>query len=122
MPVQPVRLFGDPVLRTPSVQVTTFDAELRKLVADLTDTMHEEGGAGSRDAGRYDTEQARRQQGHRGRTRFCHDRVTAPDHGVAHPRRRRPVIVSNVTPATPAQPGRHAHERPRRLIDPTVTR
>ena len=46
MPVQPVRLFGDPVLRTPSVQVTTFDAELRKLVADLTDTMHEEGGAG----------------------------------------------------------------------------
>ena len=46
MPVQPVRLFGDPVLRTPSVEVTTFDAELRKLVADLTDTMHEEGGAG----------------------------------------------------------------------------
>ena len=46
MPVQPVRLFGDPVLRTPAVKVTTFDAELRKLVADLTDTMHEEGGAG----------------------------------------------------------------------------
>jgi peptide deformylase len=44
--VQPIRLFGDPVLRTPSVQVTNFDAELRKLVADLTDTMHEEGGAG----------------------------------------------------------------------------
>ena len=46
MPVQPVRLFGDPVLRTAAVEVTTFDAELRKLVADLTDTMHEEGGAG----------------------------------------------------------------------------
>jgi peptide deformylase len=46
VPVQPVRLFGDPVLRTPSVEVTTFDAELRRLVADLTDTMHEEGGAG----------------------------------------------------------------------------
>ena len=46
MPVQPVRLFGDPVLRTPAVKVTTFDAELRRLVADLTDTMHEEGGAG----------------------------------------------------------------------------
>ena len=46
MPVQPVRLFGDPVLRTPAEQVTTFDAELRKLVADLTDTMHAEGGAG----------------------------------------------------------------------------
>jgi peptide deformylase len=44
--VQPVRLFGDPVLRTPAVEVTTFDAELRKLVADLTDTMHAEGGAG----------------------------------------------------------------------------
>ena len=46
MSVQPVRLFGDPVLRTPAVAVTTFDAELRRLVADLTDTMHEEGGAG----------------------------------------------------------------------------
>jgi peptide deformylase len=44
--VQPVRLFGDPVLRTPAVEVTTFDAELRKLVTDLTDTMHDEGGAG----------------------------------------------------------------------------
>ena len=46
MTVQPVRLFGDPVLRTPAAPVTTFDAELRKLVADLTDTMHDEGGAG----------------------------------------------------------------------------
>ncbi|MFC4946451.1 peptide deformylase [Pseudonocardia sp. GCM10023141] len=46
MPVQPIRLFGDPVLRTPAVEVTAFDAELRKLVVDLTDTMHDEGGAG----------------------------------------------------------------------------
>ena len=46
MPVQPVRLFGDPVLRTPAAAVTTFDAELRRLVADLTDTMHEERGVG----------------------------------------------------------------------------
>ena len=46
MTVQPIRLFGDPVLRTPAAPVTTFDAELRKLVADLTDTMHDEGGAG----------------------------------------------------------------------------
>jgi peptide deformylase len=46
VPVQPVRLFGDPVLRTPAAAVTTFDAELRRLVADLTDTMHEEGGVG----------------------------------------------------------------------------
>jgi peptide deformylase len=44
--VLPVRLFGDPVLRTRAAEVTTFDAELRKLVADLTDTMHEEGGVG----------------------------------------------------------------------------
>lgn len=46
MPIQPVRLFGDPVLRTRAVEVETFDAELRRLVADLTDTMHDEGGAG----------------------------------------------------------------------------
>jgi len=46
VPVQPVRLFGDPVLRTSAAEVTTFDAELRRLVADLTDTMHDEGGAG----------------------------------------------------------------------------
>ena len=46
MSVLPVRLFGDPVLRTRAAEVTTFDAELRKLVADLTDTMHEEGGVG----------------------------------------------------------------------------
>lgn len=46
MPVQPVRLFGDPILRTPADPVTVFDAELRTLVADLTDTMHDEGGAG----------------------------------------------------------------------------
>jgi peptide deformylase len=44
--VTPIRLFGDPVLRTPAVPVTTFDAELRKLVTDLTDSMHEAGGAG----------------------------------------------------------------------------
>ncbi len=46
MSVQPVRLFGDPVLRTPAQEVTSFDLELRKLVADLVDTMHDEGGAG----------------------------------------------------------------------------
>ncbi|ANY09488.1 peptide deformylase [Pseudonocardia sp. HH130630-07] len=46
MPIQPVRLFGDPALRTRATEVTDFDAELRTLVADLTDTMHDEGGAG----------------------------------------------------------------------------
>jgi peptide deformylase len=46
MAVQPIRLFGDPVLRTRAVEVVDFDAELRKLVTDLTDTMHEGDGAG----------------------------------------------------------------------------
>lgn len=46
MAVQPIRLFGDPVLRTPAVEVTEFDRELRRLVKDLADTMLEEGGAG----------------------------------------------------------------------------
>ena len=46
VPVQPIRLFGDPVLRTPAVPVTDFDKELRRLVADLTDTMLEAPGAG----------------------------------------------------------------------------
>jgi peptide deformylase len=44
--VQPIRLLGDPVLRTPADPVTTYDKELRKLVADLTETMHEAAGVG----------------------------------------------------------------------------
>jgi peptide deformylase len=44
--IQPIRLFGDPVLRTPASPVVDFDAELRKLVKDLTDTMLEAPGAG----------------------------------------------------------------------------
>ncbi|BCJ41488.1 peptide deformylase 1 [Actinoplanes ianthinogenes] len=46
MTVQPIRLFGDPVLRTAADPVVDFDKELRKLVKDLTDTMLDEGGAG----------------------------------------------------------------------------
>ena len=46
MAVQPIRLFGDPVLTTPAAEVTTFDKELRNLVADLTATMLEAPGAG----------------------------------------------------------------------------
>ena len=46
MAVQPIRLFGDPVLRTPAAPVVDFDAELRALVQDLTDTMLEAPGAG----------------------------------------------------------------------------
>ena len=46
MPIQPIRLFGDPVLRKPAVEVVDFDKELRRLVADLTDTMRAAPGAG----------------------------------------------------------------------------
>ena len=46
MPLQPIRLFGDPVLRTPAAPVQTFDKELRTLVADLTDTMMDAPGVG----------------------------------------------------------------------------
>lgn len=46
MPVQPIRLFGDPVLRRPATEVVDFDKELRRLVADLTDTMLDAPGAG----------------------------------------------------------------------------
>ncbi len=46
MAVQPIRLFGDPVLRTPAEPVRDFDKELRKLVSDLTDTMLEAPGSG----------------------------------------------------------------------------
>jgi peptide deformylase len=44
--VQPIRLFGDPVLRTPADPVADFDKQLRRLVADLTDTLHQQQGSG----------------------------------------------------------------------------
>ena len=46
MPVQPIRLFGDPVLTTPADLVTDFDKEIRNLVTDLVETMHDAPGAG----------------------------------------------------------------------------
>ena len=46
MAVQPIRLFGDPVLRRPAAEVVDFDKELRRLVEDLTDTMLAAPGAG----------------------------------------------------------------------------
>jgi peptide deformylase len=46
MPIQPIRLFGDPVLRQKAQPVADFDKELRRLVEDLTDTMLEAPGAG----------------------------------------------------------------------------
>jgi peptide deformylase len=44
--LRPIRLFGDPVLRTAATPVTDFDREIRTLVADLTDTMLDAPGAG----------------------------------------------------------------------------
>ena len=46
MSIRPIRMFGDPVLRTPALPVVDFDKELRTLVQDLTDTMIEAPGSG----------------------------------------------------------------------------
>ncbi|KQS65031.1 peptide deformylase [Modestobacter sp. Leaf380] len=46
MSVTPIRIMGDPVLRAVAAPVVDFDAELRQLVTDLTETMHAAGGAG----------------------------------------------------------------------------
>jgi peptide deformylase len=46
VPLQPIRLFGDPILRKPALEVVDFDRELRRLVQDLTDTMLDAPGAG----------------------------------------------------------------------------
>jgi peptide deformylase len=46
MSIQPIRLFGDPVLITPAAPVVDFDKELRKLVKDLSETMQNAPGAG----------------------------------------------------------------------------
>jgi peptide deformylase len=44
--IRPIRLFGDPVLRTAAAPVTDFDKEIRSLVTDLVDTMLDAPGAG----------------------------------------------------------------------------
>jgi peptide deformylase len=44
--VKTIRLFGDPVLRTPAEPVRDFDKELRTLVKDLSDTMMDAPGVG----------------------------------------------------------------------------
>jgi peptide deformylase len=46
MSVLPVRLFGDPVLNTPAEAVDSFDAELRRLVRSLDDTLYDQRGSG----------------------------------------------------------------------------
>jgi peptide deformylase len=46
MAVRPLRLLGDPVLRTPCAPVEQFDDSLRRLAADLVDTVRLPGRAG----------------------------------------------------------------------------
>ncbi|GLY98416.1 peptide deformylase [Actinoplanes sp. NBRC 103695] len=46
MTVLPIRLIGDEVLRAQAEPVTDFDAELRTLIADLSETLEATGGAG----------------------------------------------------------------------------
>jgi peptide deformylase len=46
MTIRPIRLVGDPVLRTEADPVKEFDAELRAVVRDLEDTVREPGRAG----------------------------------------------------------------------------
>ena len=46
MSVQPIRLFGDPILTSKAEPVTAFDREIRRLVSDLTDTMLDAPGSG----------------------------------------------------------------------------
>ena len=46
MAIRPVRLFGDPVLRTAADPVTDFDKQLRVLVKDLQETLDDAQGAG----------------------------------------------------------------------------
>jgi peptide deformylase len=40
MPLRPVRIYGDPVLRQKAREIREFDDSLRSLVADLFETMH----------------------------------------------------------------------------------
>lgn len=46
MPILPIRTIGDPVLRTRASEVVQFDDALRRLVADMTETMLDVGGVG----------------------------------------------------------------------------
>jgi peptide deformylase len=46
MTVLPIRVLGDPVLRTPAEPVTVFDDRLRRLVEDMIETMYAAPGVG----------------------------------------------------------------------------
>jgi peptide deformylase len=44
--VRPVRIYGDPALRQRAIEVKSFDDSLRRLAADLRETMHAYNGVG----------------------------------------------------------------------------
>ena len=46
MPVRPIRLFPDEVLRVRCAEVESFDDELARLAADMVETMHAAPGVG----------------------------------------------------------------------------
>jgi peptide deformylase len=46
MSVRPIRLFGDPVLKSTCTEITQIDAKIRALVDDLVDSVQLEGRAG----------------------------------------------------------------------------
>jgi peptide deformylase len=46
MAIFPIRTYGDPVLRTPTTPVGVVDDSVRKLVADLIETMYDAPGVG----------------------------------------------------------------------------
>ncbi|WP_415855268.1 peptide deformylase [Sinomonas sp. G460-2] len=46
MAILPIRIIGDPVLRTPADPVVEFGPELERLVADMMETMEDVDGAG----------------------------------------------------------------------------
>lgn len=46
MSLFPIRVFGDPVLRTPAVEVTNIDGNLAKLAEDMIETMYDAPGVG----------------------------------------------------------------------------
>src|SRR3954451_20101058 len=46
MAVRPIRIFGDPILRSKATAVADYDRSLDRLVADLCDTLVDAGGAG----------------------------------------------------------------------------
>ncbi|RMF71327.1 MAG: peptide deformylase [Acidobacteria bacterium] len=46
MPIRPIVVYPHPVLLEPTIPVASFDDDLRRLVADMVETMHADHGVG----------------------------------------------------------------------------